>query len=150
VRCFQSLDQFRGDSALATYLVTIARNLSLTALAKRARARARFVDVDSDGVFTDDSDASDPLRDLLQQSSPTRFDAGFDDRVFARLAAAPALRLISNDESLVRTRRHWLPWLAAAAVLLAILDRRATRESLRLTASSSTVTTAIPDWSAYQ
>jgi hypothetical protein len=100
--------------------------------------------------FTDESDASDPLRDLLQQSSPTRFDAGFDDRVLARLAAAPALRLISSDDSLARTGRRWLPWLAAAAVLLAMLDRRASRESVLMTASSSTVTTAIPDWSAYQ
>ena len=54
VRCFRSLEQFRGDSELSTYLVTIARNLSLTALTRRARSHSRFVSLDDDAAFTDD------------------------------------------------------------------------------------------------
>ncbi len=54
VRCFRSLQQFRGDSELSTYLVTIARNLSLTALTRRARLRSRFVSLNDDGAATDD------------------------------------------------------------------------------------------------
>ena len=54
VRCFRSLEQFRGDSELSTYLVTIARNLSLTSLTRRARSHSRFVSLDDDAAFTDD------------------------------------------------------------------------------------------------
>jgi RNA polymerase sigma-70 factor, ECF subfamily len=46
VRCFRSLDRFRGESALASYLVTIARNLALSVLARRARNERRFVEWD--------------------------------------------------------------------------------------------------------
>ena len=42
VRFYQSLDAFRGDSALGTYLTRIAINLSLNALAQRKRRRGRF------------------------------------------------------------------------------------------------------------
>ena len=54
VRCFCSLEQFRGDSELSTYLVAIARNLSLTALTRRARSHARFVSLNDDAAFADD------------------------------------------------------------------------------------------------
>ncbi len=42
VRFYQSLDKFRGDAALGTYLTRIAINLSLNALARRKRQRLRF------------------------------------------------------------------------------------------------------------
>lgn len=60
VRCFRSLAQFRGESALSTYLVTIARNLSLTALARRARMNSRFLSLDDDAVLVD-ARAADPV-----------------------------------------------------------------------------------------
>ncbi len=42
VRFYQSLDKFRGDAALGTYLTRIAINLSLNALERRKRQRLRF------------------------------------------------------------------------------------------------------------
>ena len=42
VRFYQSLDKFRGDAALGTYLTRIAINLSLNALEQRKRRRWRF------------------------------------------------------------------------------------------------------------
>ncbi len=42
VRFYQSLDKFRGDAALGTYLTRIAINLSLNALERRKRQRWRF------------------------------------------------------------------------------------------------------------
>ena len=100
----------------------------------------------------DASDVPDALRDLLQQTAATHFDAGFDDRVLARLATTPSLRLVSSDDSLVLTGRRWLPWLAAAAVLLAFIDRRESRarDSVATTASSDIGAMTVPDWSAYQ
>jgi RNA polymerase sigma-70 factor (ECF subfamily) len=47
VRLFRSLERFRGDSSLATYLTRIAMNLCLTTLRKRKRRRSRFVSVEA-------------------------------------------------------------------------------------------------------
>ena len=46
IRLYRSLDRFRGDSSLGTYLTRIAINLSLTALKKRKRRASRFVSRD--------------------------------------------------------------------------------------------------------
>ncbi|MGW8282553.1 MAG: RNA polymerase sigma factor, partial [Gemmatimonadota bacterium] len=46
VRLFRSLERFRGDSSLGTYLTRIAMNLCLTTLRKRKRRRSRFVSVE--------------------------------------------------------------------------------------------------------
>jgi RNA polymerase sigma-70 factor (ECF subfamily) len=43
IRLYRSLDRFRGESSLGTYLTRIAINLSLTALKKRKRRLSRFV-----------------------------------------------------------------------------------------------------------
>lgn len=44
IRFYQTLDRFRGESALGTYLTRIAINLSLNALKRRKRRRLRFRD----------------------------------------------------------------------------------------------------------
>lgn len=46
IRLYRSLDRFRGESSLGTYLTRIAINLSLTALKKRKRRISRFVSKD--------------------------------------------------------------------------------------------------------
>jgi RNA polymerase sigma-70 factor, ECF subfamily len=46
IRLYRSLDRFRGDSSLGTYLTRIAINLSLTALKRRRRRTSRFVSRD--------------------------------------------------------------------------------------------------------
>ncbi len=46
IRLYRSLDRFRGESSLGTYLTRIAINLSLTALKKRKRWISRFVSQD--------------------------------------------------------------------------------------------------------
>lgn len=43
IRFYRALDRFRGDAAVATYLVRIAMNLSLNALKRRKRERSRLV-----------------------------------------------------------------------------------------------------------
>ena len=42
IRFYESLDKFRGDSAVGTYLTRIAINLSLNAVERRKRMRWRF------------------------------------------------------------------------------------------------------------
>ena len=46
IRFHQSLDAFRGESSLKTYLVHIAMNLSLNALRRRRRSVLRFISRD--------------------------------------------------------------------------------------------------------
>jgi len=50
IRFHRSLDRFRGDSSLKTYLVHIAMNLSLNVLRRRRRLLARFVNRDVSDV----------------------------------------------------------------------------------------------------
>lgn len=45
VRFYRSLDRFRGDAAVGTYLVRIAMNLSLNAFKRRKREGSRFDDL---------------------------------------------------------------------------------------------------------
>ena len=61
IRFHRSLDRFRGESSVATYLTRIAINLSLTALKRRRRWTQRFKasDLTAEGV----SDSSNPERD---------------------------------------------------------------------------------------
>lgn len=65
VRFHRALDAFREDSALRTYLVRIAMNLSLNALKQRARRRWRFRSRDQEDDIPDavapvpDTDAND-------------------------------------------------------------------------------------------
>ena len=61
VRLFRSLDQFRGDAALSTYLTRIAMNLSLNELKRRKRRSRRFLRIDeSAGVEIRDPGAGAP------------------------------------------------------------------------------------------
>ncbi|HEX7071985.1 MAG TPA: sigma-70 family RNA polymerase sigma factor [Rhodothermales bacterium] len=52
VRFFRSLNQFRGDASLKTYLTRIAMNQSLRALKKRQRWRLRFFSTEDDETET--------------------------------------------------------------------------------------------------
>lgn len=46
IRFYRSLDAFRGDASLKTWLQRIATNLSLNALRRRKRGLRRFLDID--------------------------------------------------------------------------------------------------------
>ena len=114
---------------------------------------------DSAGDSAGDSPEG-PLRNLLRQTAPIRFDAGFEERVMARLASKQARRAPSSDETLATVGRRWLPWLAAAAALLAMVDWRASvgnrREPTAALVTASEIASEIasetgaPNWSAYQ
>jgi len=69
VRLYRSLDRFRGEAALGTYLTRIAVNLSLTALNKRKRWYERFVDL-SPG-----QESAPPTEDALDRLERGQRDA---------------------------------------------------------------------------
>ncbi len=70
IRLYRSLDRFRGDSSLGTYLTRIAINLSLTALKKRKRRMSRFVSQDE--TERDRPEASWDPRDQIERSEDIR------------------------------------------------------------------------------
>lgn len=49
IKCFQSLNRFRGESSFLTYLKRIAINKSLDALRRRKRFLGRFLSRDDEG-----------------------------------------------------------------------------------------------------
>ena len=94
IRFYRSLDRFRGDSSIATYLTRIAINLSLTALKKRKRLRSRFVSRDG-AARTDAEDAWDPREDIERQDARRRVRAAVD-RLSADHRAVVVLRMIEG------------------------------------------------------
>ena len=59
IRFYRSIEKFRGDAALKTYLTRIAINLSLNALKRRKRGATRFVDESVEELRLQGSDGRD-------------------------------------------------------------------------------------------
>jgi RNA polymerase sigma-70 factor (ECF subfamily) len=80
IRFYKSLERFRGDSALGTYLTRIAINLCLTTLQKRKRARifsffsgreeGPELQVADTGLNQDQRDSQALVHEALQQLEP--------------------------------------------------------------------------------
>ena len=64
IKFYETLDKFRGDSQVSTYLVRIAINLSLNELKKRKRNRSRYVGIDEGKEARAHDDMVD-LKELL-------------------------------------------------------------------------------------
>lgn len=103
VRLYRSLERFRGESSLGTYVTRIAINLSLTALKRRKRWRSRFVSQDHrEGEFPEAS--WDPRGEL-------------DSEETARTVRAAVERLAPNHR---------------AVVVLRMIDGYSTRETAEI------------------
>lgn len=95
IRFYKSLDKFRGDSALSTYLTRIAINLSLNALNKKKRSRIfkLFSHNDEDGQQADkleniaNYDNEHEARDTqeLVQLALSRLDVKFRSIIVLRM-----------------------------------------------------------------
>jgi hypothetical protein len=72
------------------------------------------------------SSADDTIASLVHDAAPTRFDAGFADRVVARLGAGRELPL---SAALERQVRRVVPIAAAASLMLAAYNWWGARES---------------------
>lgn len=75
IRFYRHLDQYRGESSIATYLTRIAINLSLNALKRRKRQRTLFLEKPVDEAIDipdpDATDAYDGESELVQQAIRT-------------------------------------------------------------------------------
>jgi RNA polymerase sigma-70 factor (ECF subfamily) len=78
VRFYQSLDRFRGDSTIGTYLTRIAINLSLNEIRKRKRRRNLFYTKDENTIenvpdaqdFKDQKETNTLVQGGLQKLPP--------------------------------------------------------------------------------
>jgi RNA polymerase sigma-70 factor (ECF subfamily) len=71
MRFYQSLDKFRGESSVGTYLTRIAINLSINELRRRIRRR-KFFFSKSDGIIenvadTNNSTKNKEIKEIVQQ-----------------------------------------------------------------------------------
>jgi len=93
IRLYRSLDRFRGDASLATYLTRIAMHLSLTALRRRKSWLARFVPAATGPAPREatgrpsgprieampDGEAGDALNSMVREERRERVRAALED-----------------------------------------------------------------------
>jgi len=94
IRLYRSLERFRGDSSLGTYLTRIAINLSLTALKRRKRWTARFVRQD-EGEREGPEGSWDP-RGQLERDDVARKVRAAVDRLAPNHRTVVVLRMIDG------------------------------------------------------
>lgn len=112
VRAFGSLDQFRGESALRTWLFTIARRLILDR--RRAERRTRvMVPADEGSVTTDVTpldimlaeEAGERMRTAVERLSATQREV-FTLRVNEGMSYTDIARVVGTTEGAARVHYH--------------------------------------------
>ncbi len=83
IRFYQSLGKFKGDSALSTYLIRIAINLSLNEIRKRKRNNVLFVSEEA-GQNSKAPEVNQDTKDMVQYELK-KLDPDFQSVVTLRL-----------------------------------------------------------------
>lgn len=112
VRAFGSLDQFRGESALRTWLFTIARRLILDR--RRAGRRARMMVPADEGSVTTDvtpldmviaDETGERVRAAVERLTPTQREV-FALRVSEGMSYTDIARVVGTTEGAARVHYH--------------------------------------------
>lgn len=83
VRFYQALDQFKGQSAVSTYLIRIAINLSLNELKRRKKRNMLFAK-EEEGINTSSPDNKNDLKEVIVYEL-NRLEPDFQSVVTLRL-----------------------------------------------------------------
>ena len=83
IRFYESLDKFRGESAVGTYLIRIAINLSLNEIKRRKRRRLFFLPIE-DGLSVKAAEEQTDMKEILHEQIK-RLDAEFQTVVTLRM-----------------------------------------------------------------
>lgn len=83
IRFYEALDKFRGESAVGTYLIRIAINLSLNEIKSRKRRRLFFMPLE-DGLSVKDSEDQADIKDIIHYEIH-RLDVDFQSVVTLRM-----------------------------------------------------------------
>ncbi len=112
VRAFSSLDSFRGDSALRTWLFTIARRLVVDRRrsARRRRDVGTLENIDAateytalDSIIADEAEAR--VRDAVKRLSPTQREV-FTLRISEGLSYKEIAGIVGTTEGAARVHYH--------------------------------------------
>lgn len=94
LKCYQTLDKFRGEAAFATYIKKMAMNKSLDVLRRRKRFFGRFLSKDDETRFI-----AEPVydtRDTIELDEQARFVHAAIDALPAKHRAVVVLRMIEG------------------------------------------------------
>jgi RNA polymerase sigma-70 factor, ECF subfamily len=107
IRLFHSLDQFKGESSLSTYLVRIAINLSLNELKRRKRRWAFFRPIEEASTVFEESthDLKDALYHQLNELEP-EFKAVVTLRMIEGYSVKETASLLEVPVGTVLSRLH--------------------------------------------
>lgn len=107
IRLYHSLDQFKGESSLSTYLVRIAINLSLNELKRRKRRSVFFRPIDEGHtVATDENhDLKEALYNEIHQLDP-EFKAVVTLRMIEGYSVKETALLLDIPPGTVLSRLH--------------------------------------------
>ncbi|MGH7564984.1 MAG: RNA polymerase sigma factor [Gemmatimonadota bacterium] len=94
IRFYQSMDRFRGEAALGTYLTRIAINLSRNALRRRGRQEARFHSRD-DPAFQAGEQATEAGEEIERRERKLRIRRAID-RLDGKHRAVVVLRMMEG------------------------------------------------------
>jgi RNA polymerase sigma-70 factor, ECF subfamily len=83
VRFYKSMDKFKGDSALSTYLIRIAINLSLNEIKKRKRRNFLFTK-EEDGRYVKAPEDKNDMKEIVSYEL-SRLDPDFQSVVTLRM-----------------------------------------------------------------
>lgn len=94
LRCYQTLDRFRGEASFATYLKKIAINKSLDVLRRRKRFFGRFLSRDDESKYVPDR-ASD-VRDEIDAEERAQLVHAAINKLPPKHRAVVVLRMIEG------------------------------------------------------
>jgi RNA polymerase sigma-70 factor (ECF subfamily) len=91
IRFYQSLDRFRGDASIGTYLTRIAINLSVNEIKRRRRRRKLFFSNSDDKI----ENIPDKINAMKQKENKTILQMGLE-KLEPKLRSVIILRLIDG------------------------------------------------------
>ena len=83
IRFYEALDKFKGESAVSTYLIRIAINLSLNEIKRRKRRNMFFMPIE-EGQSVETEDQHSDMKDIIHQEIG-RLDIDFQAVVTLRM-----------------------------------------------------------------
>ena len=97
LRCYQTLDKFRGEASFATYIKKMAINKSLDVLRRRKRFMGRFLSRDDETQYL--AEPTSDTRDMIELDERARMVHTAINSLPAKHRAVVVLRMIEGHST---------------------------------------------------